>query len=95
MVKVIAKLTIKPGTNQIFLEAFEGLTNESRKEAACISYNLYQDLKNENVYYTVEEWQSEEGLQQHMHAPHFKAASKSFADALACKPELSTCKEVF
>jgi len=94
MVKVIAKLTVKPGTNQAFVEAFEELTNESRKEAACISYNLYQDLKNENIYYTVEEWQSEEGLQQHMHSPHFKTASKNFAEALACKPELATCKEV-
>ena len=94
MVKVIAKLTVKPGTNHVFVEAFEELTKESRKEAACISYHLYQDLNNENIYYTVEEWQSEEGLQQHMHAPHFKTASRNFVEALACKPELATCREV-
>ena len=94
MVKVIAKLTVKAGTNQTFIEAFSGLTDESRKETACISYHLYQDLQNENVYYTVEEWESEEGLKQHMHSPHFKTASKGFSEALACKPELATCKEV-
>lgn len=94
MVKVIAKLTVKDGTNQTFIEAFSVLTEESRKETACISYHLYQDLQNENVYYTVEEWQSEDGLKQHMHSPHFKMASKGFSEVLACKPELATCKEV-
>lgn len=71
MIKVIAKITVKDGMVEQFKSNVTELIAETRKEAGCISYQLFQDINNSNVLTFVEEWESMEALQQHMKAKHF------------------------
>lgn len=48
------------------------LLAESRKESACIQYDLHQDQENKNVFIFHEIWESQEGLDQHNAQPHIK-----------------------
>lgn len=62
------------------------LLAESRKESACIQYDLHQDQENNNVFIFHEIWESQEGLDLHNVQPHiarFVADSASIIDGPA------------
>lgn len=62
------------------------LLTDSRKEEACIQYDLHQDQENKNVFIFHEIWESQEGLDLHNGQPHisrFVADSASIIDGPA------------
>ncbi|WP_316751426.1 putative quinol monooxygenase [Pedobacter gandavensis] len=62
------------------------LLAESRKENACIQYDLHQDQENKNVFIFHEIWESQEGLDLHNAQPHiarFIADTASIIDGPA------------
>lgn len=78
MVKVVAKNFIKMADKTNFLELVKELVEKTRKEEGCISYELFQDLKSDNVFTFIEEWTSEEALKKHMNSEHFKEIVPKF-----------------
>ncbi|MBB2148895.1 putative quinol monooxygenase [Pedobacter gandavensis] len=46
------------------------LLADSRKESACIQYDLHQDRENRNVFLFHEIWENQEGLDLHNSQPH-------------------------
>ncbi len=71
MIIVTAKNILKEGNSEKFKELAKDLISETRKENGCISYNLNQDIKNQDILTFIEEWESEEALQLHMNTLHF------------------------
>jgi quinol monooxygenase YgiN len=71
MIRVVAKSTVKPDKAEEYIKLASALAAETRKEAGCISYGLYQDVKNSTVFSFIEEWESQEALDKHMKAKHF------------------------
>lgn len=62
------------------------LLAESRKENACIQYDLHQDQENKNVFIFHEIWESQAGLDLHNSQPHiarFVVDSASIIDGPA------------
>ncbi|PSL34213.1 putative quinol monooxygenase [Dyadobacter jiangsuensis] len=49
------------------------MVTESRKEPACLQYDLYQDDNNPNVFVFQEIWESREGLDAHNAQPYIQA----------------------
>lgn len=49
------------------------MVTESRKEPACLQYDLYQDDHNPNVFVFHEIWESREGLDAHNAQPYIQA----------------------
>ena len=47
------------------------LVDNSRKEAACLQYDLHQDISNPNVFIFHEVWKDKEGLDLHKEQPYF------------------------
>jgi quinol monooxygenase YgiN len=43
----------------------EDLTKNSKKETACLQYDLHQNLEDPNVFVLHEIWENEEGLDLH------------------------------
>ena len=62
---------LKEGNSEKFKELAKDLISETRKENGCISYNLNQDIKNQDILTFIEEWESEEALQLHRNTLHF------------------------
>jgi quinol monooxygenase YgiN len=54
------------------IEMMKELVSESRKEAGCISYGLYQNTKDKKVLTMIEEWESQEDLDAHSDSEHYK-----------------------
>jgi len=47
------------------------LTKNSKKEAACLQYDLHQNMQDPNVFILHEVWKNNEGLDLHKEQSHF------------------------
>lgn len=74
MIKVIAKITVREDMIDTLKSFIPELVAETRKEAGCISYQLFQEVNNKKVFAMVEEWESPEVLKKHMNSKHFQDA---------------------
>jgi len=81
MIKVIAKNFIKEDKVEEFIEKAKRLIQETtEKDAGCIHYELFQDLKNPQILTIMEEWESNEALGKHMASKHFLTIVPQMAD---------------
>jgi quinol monooxygenase YgiN len=60
----------------------------SRGEAGCISYRVYEDTEDEKAFVFVEEWRSEEALQQHFGTPHVAEFMAAIRDVIVDPPDV-------
>ena len=72
MIYLVATLTIKPGSLPQFIDAAKTCIGATRQEPGCISYDLTQSQTDENTLFFIERWESQEALDGHFKAPHFK-----------------------
>lgn len=91
MIKVVAKMTLKQGKAEEMKTVAAGLIAETVKEEGNIAYQLYQEIKNPEVVFFIEEWESNEALRQHAKSKHFKEAMTSISEMLDKEPEISVC----
>ena len=63
------------------------MVTESRKEPACLQYDLYQDDNNPNVFVFQEIWESREGLDAHNAQPYIQAFVASLGN-LETNPQI-------
>ncbi|MCO1601876.1 putative quinol monooxygenase [Desulfosporosinus nitroreducens] len=91
MIKVIAKLTIKEDKIEELKSIIPELVAETRKEDGCLSYQLFQDVKNKKMLSFVEDWVSNEALQRHINSKHFQEAMPKIAELQEKEMELSVC----
>ena len=72
MVKVVVKSEIKDGQIDAYRRLAAELARETRKEQGCVSYELFQDIQNQNVFSFIEAWENQDLLDRHMTSEHFQ-----------------------
>ncbi|MBN1587964.1 MAG: antibiotic biosynthesis monooxygenase [Pirellulales bacterium] len=79
MIFIIARIELREGRRDEFLDVFKKLAPMVRKESGCIDYWPTIDFEtnipvqgpvNENVVTVVERWESIDALEAHLMAPH-------------------------
>ncbi|GAO44094.1 putative quinol monooxygenase [Flavihumibacter petaseus] len=65
-----AIITAKPEHHQEVLAVLQNMVSQSRKEEACIQYDLHQGTENPDVFIFYEIWKSKEGLAAHNQQPY-------------------------
>ncbi|MBP1926820.1 pentatricopeptide repeat protein [Sedimentibacter acidaminivorans] len=71
MIKIVAKGFFHEGKVNEAIKLYEELVQKSRNEKGCISYNLFQDKKDDTILTVIEEWEGEEALELHKNTEHF------------------------
>lgn len=71
-VRIVATLVVKAEYKDSVYEALKEVIAPSRQEAGNISYELHQDLANDNTYVFFEKWQSQQAVDTHNQSEHFK-----------------------
>ena len=71
-VRVVAKIEALPGKAEVVREILGKLIEPTRKEAGCITYELWQNRANETDFTFVEVWGSEAALDTHAASQHLK-----------------------
>jgi quinol monooxygenase YgiN len=94
MVKLIARLSAKPGQEDVLTNALRELAAPSREEAGCLLYDVCVVRDEPARLLVLEEWESQDALDRHMATPHFKAFLDKVGDALAGEPELEVIERV-
>ncbi len=67
------KMKVKEEFTQIvdpFMRAMHKLTHEF--DGGLVQYDLYKDKEDENKFYFIEEWDSQESLEKHKQKEHYK-----------------------
>lgn len=75
----------QPNTARQLLAA---LVEQSRQEAGCVRYELYQQAATPHVFQTVEQWKDEAAAKAHMGTPHVGAAIAAARPLFAAPPEI-------
>ena len=90
-VRVVAHITARPETLAAVREALVGFIEPTRKEAGCISYQLFQDNVDPCQFTFVEEWVSDEALDLHLRTPHLSAGAASLGPLMAAPMDVRRC----
>lgn len=93
-VYVTAVIKSKPEFTAEIKALLETLVTETRKEAACIKYDLHVSIEDSSVFVFYEIWQHQEGLTLHNQQPHIVAFRQAAVDKLQEAPLLFVMKAV-
>jgi len=88
MLKFIARIDAKPGKEALVAEALAALVEPSRAETGCIAYEVCRMKDDHTKLVVLEEWASQEALDEHMASAHFQGFLAKTAGALAGEPRL-------
>lgn len=65
-ISVIATTRAKSGHEDEVRKGFTSLVDPSRKEPGCLRYDILEDKHYTGRFFTYEEWESEDALNQHL-----------------------------
>jgi quinol monooxygenase YgiN len=89
MIGIVAKLTIKDGSQQAFEDLMSGLMKEVRaNEPGNIMYQLMLKSGSTTEYYVIEQYKDAEAVAAHGRSAHFRAASPKMGAMLDGRPEI-------
>jgi quinol monooxygenase YgiN len=94
MLGVIAKLTIKPGSNAGFEAAMKSLQAKVRADEPGNHLYALHKTEDVNVYVMLERYQDQAALEAHRAAPHYKELGRKLGEYLAGRPEVQVMQEV-
>lgn len=89
MVKVTAKCTVKKDSIETFKTITSQLIDVTRKENGCLSYELFQDLKEPTIFIFIETWETMEALEAHAKAGSESDLTPKLAATYEKKMELN------
>lgn len=88
MIRIVARTVVQTYQKGEYLRLAKLLITESRKEAGCISYELYEDLHNPNVLTFMEEWSDQAAVDRHMATDHFRTLMSGIRPLCIGEPEI-------
>ncbi len=83
MLIVVANVYIKEGKQAQFLESAKKCVEATLKESGNVSYELNANAFDNTRFTFIEEWESNEVLNEHMETAHFKAFGAEITPILA------------
>jgi quinol monooxygenase YgiN len=86
VILVTLKMTVHPKRRRDLLETMRGMLEPARVERGCLSYHLYEDVENRNVFVMVEEWATQEDIERHIRTDNQRRLL-ALMDLLSEQPE--------
>ena len=94
MIGIIAKLTIKPGTNADFEATMRALQAKVQTDEPGNKLYALHKTDDVNVSVMLERYDDDAALAAHRAAPHFKELGRKLGDYLSGKPDVQRMKEI-
>jgi quinol monooxygenase YgiN len=88
MIVVIGRVRTEPDKRAELVRIGQTLAAASRTEPGCISYRLYEDTEIENEFVFLEEWESDEALQQHLATSHIAEFMRAVPATIVAPPDV-------
>ncbi len=94
MISLIARLTIKEGSENEAIDLFRELMKHVAEEEGTLYYTLNRGKKNPAELVVIERYRDKSALEHHSDTTHFKAFNGKIAGLLAAKPVLEVMEEI-
>ncbi|MDF2479136.1 MAG: antibiotic biosynthesis monooxygenase [Sphingobacterium sp.] len=91
---ITAILKANPAFRNEVMHTLQHMVEESRKEAACIQYDLHQLAEDENQFIFYEIWESRSGLDAHNQQPYILAFGRMAAEKLQEKAQIYLMEKI-
>ncbi len=88
MIVVVGRVKTDAEKRQTLIRIAQRVAAASRAERGCMSYRIYEDTEAENEFVFVEEWESDDSLQQHFRTPHIAEFMRTVSTAVAAAPDV-------
>lgn len=76
-----------PGREALVADVFRKLTDESRREPACLMYQVHRHPVDPRTFFIYEQYTDQAGLDAHRASPHFARYAKGELSAIAERVE--------
>ena len=87
-VKIVAFITVKPGSEEDFIAAARTCVAASRAEPGVLHYELWRETEGAQRCVFNELYVDDAAVQQHMASDHFKALGLAARDIATARPEI-------
>ena len=88
--KVVARIKARPDKVGEVRKLLCGLVEPTRKEFGCISYELFQNIKDPTDFTFVEEWESDAAFESHAASDHIRAMGPKLRPTVTKAPDVRT-----
>ena len=75
MIRVNVQIIVKEENRAELLEVLNVLATNSRIEAGCLAYDVYENVSTEEKLFIFETWENEEFLKMHQQTSHYVSKS--------------------
>jgi quinol monooxygenase YgiN len=72
MIIATLRMSVRPEEREGFLKTIQSIVELVRVEPGCISYDIYQDIKDENSFILVEEWEKKTDFDNHVRKENYR-----------------------
>jgi PTH1 family peptidyl-tRNA hydrolase len=93
-IKVVAKLNLRNGEKDNSLGFLDELIEKTRKEDGCISYELFENVRDENALTFIAEWESDSKLNDHLNSEHFTRIMPQLGELTSTENQVDIYKRV-
>ncbi len=91
---ITAILKANPVYREEVISVLLHMVKESRKEAACIQYDLHQSTADENQFIFYEIWESRLGLDEHNQQPYILSFGRIAEEKLQEIPQIYLMEKI-
>jgi len=70
---VTFKFQSKTKNNVEIVQTLQGIADKLKKIEGCANVHVYREIKDENIFFLVEEWQKQRNLEEHTKSDLFAA----------------------
>ncbi|WBO22073.1 putative quinol monooxygenase [Sphingomonas abietis] len=85
-IKVVALISVKPGSEAGFESAAAAVAAEARQEPGNHHYNVWREASGDRRYVFDELYADQAAVDAHMASDHFRAFAKAIGDLLTAPP---------
>lgn len=89
-----AIIKAKPEYQKEVEDVLLNMVEQTRKEEACIKYDLHQDLSDPNTYIFYEVWANQEGLNNHNQFSYIKDFGELISTKLQEQPIIHLMQKI-
>lgn len=91
---ITAIIKSKPEHTAEVAQVLENMVTQTRKETACIRYDLHQGIEDKNLFVFYEIWENQQGLDRHNEQLYIKAFGQSAVEKLQEKPGIYLLEKI-
>ena len=94
MITIIADFDVKNDCVDEFIKLARECTMNTKKEAGCLSYKVFDGYCDKSKFTFIEEWANELAIEKHNEMPHFKKFIDAIGPVLNCPPSIKKISRV-